>query len=574
MRKMIATSLEEAARLGHEEAGPEHLLLAITRDPDCGASFMLRHSAISEAQLRRELQASVARGTARIQRAARASAGMMHILDIAAGEADRRRDRHVGTEHVALALTRVNSNLASAALTKVNFTSAQAESALNAYQATEAYRQESIIENIRSPGLRKILRPLKLAARAPAIAWKIFVRRSLGHPRYVTNQYPLYRRLREREPVRRDPLVPVWTLMSYDDTMFILRDPRFKKDPFASQRLPKTVREQLEVPGSADSRTDNEIVSMLFLDAPDHTRVRGVFTKAFTPARIEGLRPRIQQICDDLLDRIKGKCEMELIADFAAPLPVTVIADLLGFPREDYQQIKRWSDDMTLALGFRPSAEAHARASLARAEVRDYFNQIVERIKANPGDNLLSALLANTADVLTPEELFGNSILLLAAGHETTTNLIGTGVLTLLRHPDQLRDLREHPDLIGSAVEEMLRYEPPGQWNSRVTGEPVEIRGVRIPAREIVLAAIGAANRDPEVFADPERFDIRRKDNRHLSFGAGAHFCLGAALARMEAAIAINTLLARFPNLRLAQHNLKWHKGLTFRGLKSLRMTC
>jgi cytochrome P450 len=261
--------------------------------------------------------------------------------------------------------------------------------------------------------------------------------------------------------------------------------------------------------------------------------------------------------------------------ELAAPLPVTVIAELLGFPPEDFEKIKKWSDEMAEALALNPSPAAQSRAYQAREEIRQYFKAIVANLRKSPGDNLISALLSGDAygergERLGPDELFSNSILLLAAGHETTTNLIGNGVLALLRHPDQLRDLGEHLDLIGSAIEELLRYDPPVQWTSRVTGETITLAGVEIPRGEIVLASLGAANRDPAVFADPDKLDIRRNDNRHISFGVGAHFCLGAALARMEAQIAIGTLVTRYPKLRLARKKIRWRKGLTFRGVHEL----
>jgi cytochrome P450 len=572
MRKTITAALEEAARRGHNEMLPEHLLLAIARDPECAAAFMLQRCGVFPQQIVTEIEPALSNGTARVQRAASISSPTMHLLDVAVGEADRLGDQHIGTEHVALALTRINSNVASQVLSRLDFTSNSAQTALTAWRREGMPRQRRGLSRLtlRSPILRRILDPLEKLTRIPTLAYQVYIRKSLAHPRFVTNPYPLYHWLREREPVRKDPLAPVWVLTRYDDAMMMLRDPRFKKDPFASERLPRTVREQLDVPMRSVFRSSIETVSMLFLDPPEHTRIRSIFTKAFTPKRLEALRPRIQLICDKRLDRVASKGRMELMNDLAAPLPVTVIAELLGFPPEDYQKIKKWSDDMVETLGFNPGPEAQIRAAQARDELRVYFDEIVKKIEHNPGDNLLSALLAPDVDVLTREELFTNSVLLLAAGHETTTHLIGNGILTLLRHPDQLRDLRDHPELIPDAVEELLRYESPVQWTSRVAGVDIDLRNQHIERGQIVLASVGAANRDPEIFKDPDRFDIRRKDNRHLSFGAGAHFCLGATLARMEAIIAIQTIANRFPHLRLANRKLKWQKGLTFRGLKAL----
>jgi cytochrome P450 len=267
------------------------------------------------------------------------------------------------------------------------------------------------------------------------------------------------------------------------------------------------------------------------------------------------------------------KGQAELIEDLAYPLPVTVIAELLGFPREDYQKLKKWSDEMAEALGFVPSEDAKLRAARARDEMRVYFfEQIVPRLRGQRDNSLLSGLLDLEArgEGLSEDELFSNSVLLLAAGHETTTNLIGNGVLALLQYPKQLDLLRRDPARIESAVEELLRFDPPVQWITRVAAQDLELGGQSIRRAELVLAALGAANRDPAVFQNPEQLDIRRQDNRHLSFGSGIHFCLGAALARMEAQIAIGSLIARFPNLKLAGGKLKWRKGITFRGLHAL----
>jgi cytochrome P450 len=586
MRKIVTAALEQAGRSRADEASAEHLLCAVARDPACAGFFMLEHCGIAPAKVLERLELS--RGEENTgaqpwtQRATRLSSAAMHVLDVAAGEADRRGDRHVGSEHVALALARLgNGSVAAGALKELNITPDRAEAALRTWHRRGMPRQRRGLARLAaaSTPLRFLARPIERLLHYPTLAWHIFVGKSLGHPRFVTNPYPLYRKLRETQPVRKDPIAPVWVVTTYAETMTMLRDPRFKKDPFAGERLPPVVREQLKVSDASAGRASAEMVSMLFLDPPEHTRVRGIFTKAFTPRRLEALRPRIQQITDKRLDRAEKPGQFDLIRDLAYPLPVTVIAELLGFPPEDYEKIKKWSDEMAEALSLNPSPDAQARAYRARQEIRVYFNAVVANLRQTPGDNLISALVSGEAygergERLGADELFSNSILLLAAGHETTTNLIGNGVLALLRHPDQLRELREHPaELIGGAVEELLRYDPPVQWTSRVTGETLTLGGVEIERGQIILASVGAANRDPAVFENPDKLDIRRKDNRHLSFGVGAHFCLGAALARMEAEIAIGTLVKRYPKLRLARKKVRWRKGLTFRGIESLPLT-
>jgi hypothetical protein len=424
---------------------------------------------------------------------------------------------------------------------------------------------------IRSRFLARILRPLQKAMRVPPLLWKIYARKSLAHPRFVSNPYPLYRWLREHEPVRKDPLAPVWVLTRYDDVFEMLRNPKFLKDPFASQRLPKLVRQQLGV-GAEDTRVESEVVSMLFLDPPRHTKVRGVFARAFTPASLAELKPRIELIAQKRLDRVANSGRMDIIADLAYPLPVVVIAEMLGFPPEDYPRIKVWSDNLAAALSLNPTPQQQAKATETWGEMREYFDQVVARSKQQTGDSLLRRILEaeDDPDGLNREEIFTNCVLLLSAGHETTTNLIGNGMLALLRNRDQWELLVREPNLIESAVEEILRFDGPVQWTSRLGGEPIQLNGQTIQPGEIVLGCVGAANRDPEKFPDPDRFDIRRTGNRNLAFGSGIHYCLGAALARMEAEIAIGQLAARFPKMRLATTRVKWMKGLTFRGVKEL----
>jgi pimeloyl-[acyl-carrier protein] synthase len=579
MRKAITTALEIAGRAGADEASVEHLVAACVQDPECAARFMFEQSGIAPEHLLSRFVPS-ADAPPRSERATRLSSAAMHVLDVAAAEADRRRDRHVGTEHVALSLARTNGSVASTVLNELGFTHERGDAALKMWHRRCLPRQRGAVGAIfATPVLRTLAAPFVTAAHYGAMGWHVYVNKSLGHPKFVTDPYPLYKKLRETQPVRKDPIAPVWVITRYAETMTMLRDPRFKKDPFASDRLPPVAREQLSVSDAAAGRASAEMVSMLFLDPPEHTRVRGIFTKAFTPRRLEAMRSRIQHITDKRLERAEANSSdgtIDLIRDLAYPLPVAVIAEMLGFPPEDYERIKKWSDEMAEALTLNPKPEAQATAYRARQEIRQYFNGVVANLKDNPGDNLISALLTGEAygergERLNPDELFANSILLLAAGHETTTNLIGNGVLALLRNPEQLRDLRKHKEeLIAGAVDELLRYDPPVQWMSRVTGETMTLGEQEIPRGEILLASVGAANRDPAVFPDPERLDIRRTDNRHLSFGAGGHFCLGAALARMEAETAIGTLITRYPRLQLASKKLRWRKGLTFRGVYEL----
>jgi cytochrome P450 len=296
--------------------------------------------------------------------------------------------------------------------------------------------------------------------------------------------------------------------------------------------------------------------TMLLQDPPDHTRLRTLVSRAFTPRAIEGLHGQIQSIMDGLLDAIVDRGAADLIADFAYPLPVSVINEMLGVPARDRALFRQWSFDIARSLDaiVLPDPDIIARGNAAGAAIGAYFEDLVAERRRAPRADLLSAMIAveEAGDRLSIEELLATGLLLFLAGHETTTNLIGNGVLALLRHPEELRRLREDPALVESAVEELLRYDSPVQRVSRLVYEDVTLGDRTIPAGSLVLGLLGAANRDPDHFPEPDRLDLRRRDNRHLAFGWGIHFCLGAPLARLEGQLAFRTLLRRLPNLALA----------------------
>lgn len=379
-------------------------------------------------------------------------------------------------------------------------------------------------------------------------------------PEIIEDPYPLYHRLRAEDPVHQSPF-GAWVLSRYDDILMLLRDPRFGRRGF--QEL-ITARFGLAGLGP----------SMLLQDPPDHTRMRALVSQAFTPRVIEGLRGRIQQLVDALLDAVTGYGGMDLIADFAYPLPVSVICEMVGVPAGDRHRFRQWSNDVARSLDaiVLSDPEVVGRASAAGEAMRQYFGDLVAERRRAPRADLLSALIAaeEAGDRLSTEELFANVVLLLLAGHETTANLIGNGVLALLRHPEELRRLRQDPSLIESAVEELLRYDSPVQRVGRMVYEDVTIVGRLIPQGSLVFALLGAANRDPAHFPEPDRLDLARADNRHLAFGWGIHFCLGAPLARLEGQIAINTLLSRLPRLALATERVEWRQTATLRGLTAL----
>jgi cytochrome P450 len=385
-------------------------------------------------------------------------------------------------------------------------------------------------------------------------------------PEFIADPYPLYHRLRTEDPVHHSPL-GFWVLTRYEDVVAALRDPRLAKEAIAS-----FVAARFGAPLPAMG------LSMLDRDPPDHTRLRGLVSKAFTPRVVEGLRPRIQDIVDGLLDGVATRGSMDVIEEFAYPIPVAVICEMLGVPIEDHERFKGWSVDIARGLDLiwlGPDSDVGRRSVAARHALAEYFRGLIAQRRAAPRSDLLSGLIAaeEAGDKLNEMELLATCILLLIAGHETTVNLIGNGMLALLRHRDQLERLQRDPGLITTAVEELLRFDGPVQRTARIPSEDVTLGGHTIAKGEMVMPFIGAADRDPAQFPDPDRLDIGRSDNRHIAFGWGIHFCLGAPLARIEGQIAINTLLRRLPKVSLATDVPEYRPSLTLRGLKALPVT-
>ncbi len=399
-------------------------------------------------------------------------------------------------------------------------------------------------------------------------------------PAVRADPYPLYARLRQIDPVHWEATWGQWVLTRYSDVAAALGDSRLSAQLFTAEAdaAPAHARE------TATLVAHSHALQVLFLDPPAHTRVRTLLAKAFTPRSVEALRPRIQAILDELLAPLDGRHSIELMREIAYPLPAIVIAELLGVPRADREQFKAWSVDMATDFGvgwWQPAAKARAQQGIVA--LLDYIRQLVRERKTDgvehtQGDLLSILLSANEGDAtLSEEEVVANAAFLLFAGHETTTNLVGNGLLALLRHPGELTRLRADPLLMPSAVEELLRYDTSIQFASRVAKEDISIRGKIIVAGQRVRLGLGSANHDPEQFADPDQLDITRRDNRHLSFTHGIHFCLGAALARLEAQVVFSTLLARFPRLELmseAVGAVEWSENADFRGLQRLTLVC
>jgi cytochrome P450 len=390
-------------------------------------------------------------------------------------------------------------------------------------------------------------------------------------PEVHEDPYPLYRRLREEDPVHRSPL-GMWVLTRHADVLAVLRDPRMSRDPRRSERV-EMLRSSVEVDALFSS--EEAAPSMLFVDPPDHTRLRTLVNKAFTPAAVERLRPRVEVIVAGLLERVAGAGAMDVVEDLAYPLPVTVICEMFGVPEADWDRFRAWSRELVRLLDPLVAADALERALEARVALRGYLRELIAERRAHPTGDLLTALIATEdhGHQLSEAELVSMCVLLLVAGHETTVNLIANGTLALLRHPEARASLQADPALTGSAVEELLRYDSPVQFTSRHALADLEIGGSRVRAGETVVAVLGAANRDPAQFPDPDRLDLARKPNRHVAFGGGIHFCLGAPLARMEASIAIPALLGRLPGLELGPAPPVRRDTVTLRGLASLPVT-
>jgi amino acid adenylation domain-containing protein len=387
-------------------------------------------------------------------------------------------------------------------------------------------------------------------------------------PEVLANPYPLFRRLRSEDPVHWDPFLHAWVVTRYPDVLEVLLN-------FSADRTPTPA--QLDEMGLSSLSPIARVMvkQMLFMDAPAHTRLRGLSSKAFTPARVEELRGHIQDIVNNLLDGIQRKSEMDVIADLAEPLPAIVTAELLGVPTSDHVKLKLWSADFAEMLGnFQHNPERYPRVLKAVANLTEYFQNAIREQRETPREGLIHSLLTAEidGDRLTEEEVIANCIVTMVGGQETTTNLIGNGLLTLLRNPGEMERLRNDSSLIPSAVEEMLRYESPSQHTARMCPSDREMGGKLIQKRQAVIAVMAAANRDPERFPDPDKFDITRKDNRHLAFGYAAHFCFGAPLARVEGQVVFEALLRRLSDITLLPEPIEWRSNLGLRGLKSLRV--
>jgi cytochrome P450 len=388
-------------------------------------------------------------------------------------------------------------------------------------------------------------------------------------PAVLADPYPLYRRMRTEDPVHWDPYLHAWVVTRYDDVVRVLQR-------FSAERTPSP--DKLATLGMAHLGPIASVMvrQMLFLDPPAHTRVRRLAAAAFTPRRVEVLRAHIQAITDDLVDAMASKSDADVMADLANPLPAIVTCEMLGVPTYDHGMLKDWSQDFAEMLGnFQHNPGRAARVLRSLEAMTGYFDEAVHRQASQSSDGLIHALVTAEVDGnrLTVDEVVANVIITMVGGQETTTNLIGNGLLTLLRHPDAMSRLREDPSVIPAAVEELLRFESPSQHTGRLAPGDIVLGDRQIRAQQAVIAVMAAGNRDPERFPEPDRLDFDRPDNRHLAFGWASHFCFGAPLARIEAQIAFGTLLRRLPRLALKPAPITWRPNLGLRGLTALHVT-
>ena len=391
---------------------------------------------------------------------------------------------------------------------------------------------------------------------------------NIASPEFKADPFPFYARLRAESPVFRVELPtrqPAWLITRYDDVAASLKDERFVKDR-GNALSPQQAGKQPWVPDLFKPLARN----MLDVDAPDHTRLRQLVHKAFTPGLVERLRERVQGLTEELMAAAERRGRMDLIADYALPIPATIIAEMLGVPPSDRHRFHRWS---RVIVASNPSGWSMVRAIPSAIAFLRYIRKLVQARRSSPRDDLVTALVQAEEEGarLDEDELVSMIFLLLIAGHETTVNLIGNGMFALLRHPDQMKRLRDEPGMIKIAVEELLRFDGPLETaTERYAREDVEVAGTVIRRGELVYAVLASANRDERQFTDPDRLDLSREPNKHLAFGLGVHYCLGAPLARLEGQIAIGALVSRLPNIRLTRRPLRWRRGLVLRGLDAL----
>jgi hypothetical protein len=400
------------------------------------------------------------------------------------------------------------------------------------------------------------------------------LRFNLFDSKFNANPYPTYHRLREEDPVHRYLIGGDWIVTRYADVKAVLKSGCVRTDD-----RPKSIQERnkylLHKQKNLDILAYTTSRFLFYMNPPDHTRLRGLVGKGFSSIVVERMRPHIQEIVDELLDKVRHKGSMDIVAELASPLSVSVISKLLGIPKEAQQQLHQWTNVLSRILDPLVSLKEYEAMNQATEEIQEYLRTLIAEREKEPQEDFISNLIAakDQSDRLSQKELLAICTLLFGAGEETTGNSIGNGMLALLQHPNQMEQLKREPTMIQSAVEEVIRYDSAIQMLTRIATDNLEIGNQTIKAGEKIVLCLGAANRDPAQFPNPDELNINREQNHHLAFADGIHYCLGAALARVETQIAINTLIQTFPDLKLASNNLEWKKSIVIRGLKSLSVS-
>lgn len=392
-------------------------------------------------------------------------------------------------------------------------------------------------------------------------------------PQFQENPYPIYHHLRSEDPIHRVPgfKFDQWFLTRYSDVQTVLTDPRFCVDDLPERLDEKALHLKQ---GDFEPLTQTIDKWLFFVEPPDHTRLRSIVSKVFSTTRTEPMRTRIQAIVDRLIDAVPNPGQMDIMADLAAPLPAIVSAEILGIPSGEHQHLMQWAYDLFHVFDQPLSLQDYQQINEVAGEFRAYFQRLIFGLRYQPQDSLIAKLVeAKQQGKLSHDELLSFVTMLFSVGQETTENLIGNGILALLEHPQQLAELKQNPSLIGSAIEELLRYDSPVQIISRMAIEAVELDDKIIRKGDKVNLLLGAANRDPAKFSEPDRLDLHRQESQRLPFGAGIHYCLGAELARVQGQVAINTVVQRLNHLKLQAFGLKRRKNIVLRGLKVLPVT-
>jgi cytochrome P450 len=568
MRRVLQEALREAALQGRDALEPADLLAAIRREPDTSAGQILR--------LRRDASDDTAAVDPAAPRANAVSAEALELFEQAYREAESLKDRSIGTDHLLLAMLKLGGPTEAA---RSPITYAAARKRIRRDRAC-GYGPDAPPDKPRGLGValkHRVTRTVGNALKLRRIRRDL----SLLHPQiHSGNPYPIYHRLRAIDPVRRDPVLGWWIVTGYAEVNQVLRDRRFSSAP-RSQRTPSGTIELETLPEGPIRRQLATIATVItrqvvFLDPPSHTRVRVRLADLFTPAIMQNVRSRVQELADELIDRVAATGRMDLINDFAFPLPLTIVSEMMGMGRDNDAVLKRWSNLFGRMLAFDTPLHQDLEYREHLIEARNYFDQIIRRMQESDGPPPPLARMLSGNNAIDADELFANCGFLLAAGHETSTSVMANGMRVLIEHPRELQKLCDDPALLNNAVEELLRLESPIQWSARRAMDDVDLGGKKITKGELIFISLGAANRDPRQFPEPDTLDITRPNAaKHLAFSGGGHYCLGAALGRIELQVGYATMLRRLHDLKLLEppDKLKWRTGTAIRTLDSLMVS-